>query len=58
VADRDTAGVRASRARDLDDVIQLVRTNDLDRGYAEKLDPYVRRKFLEPWAAAQARDEY
>ena len=46
------------RPRDLDDVIQLIRKNDLARAYAEKLDPYVRRKFLELWEAAQVRDEY
>ena len=46
------------RPRDLDDVIQLVRENGLDRAYAEKLDPYVRRKYLELWEAAQVQDEY
>ena len=46
------------RPRDLDDVIQLIRKNDLDRGYAEQLDSYVRRKYLELWEAAQVRDEY
>ena len=46
------------RPRDLNDVIQLIRKNDLDRAYAEKLDPYVRKKYLELWEAAQVKDEY
>ncbi len=48
----------AHRPRDLDDVIQLIRKNGLERGYADRLDPYVRSKFLEMWDAAQVRDEY
>ncbi len=48
----------AHRPRDLDDVIQLIRKNGLERGYADRLDPYVRAKYLEMWDAAQVRDEY
>ncbi len=48
----------AHRPRDLDDVIQLIRKNQLERQYADRLDPYVRAKFLEMWDAAQIRDEY
>ena len=48
----------AHRPRDLDDVIQLIRKNSLDRAYAEQLDAYVRAKYLELWEAAQVRDEY
>ncbi len=48
----------AHRPRDLDDVIQLIRRNDLDREYAQQLHPYVREKYLELWEAAQVRDEY
>ncbi len=46
------------RPRDLDDVIQLIRKNGLDRGYADQLDPYVHRKYLELWEAAQVQDDY
>ena len=47
----------AHRPRDLDDVIQLIRKNDLDREYGQQLHPYVRAKYLELWDAAQIRDE-
>lgn len=46
------------RPRDLDDIIQLIRANDLSREYAAKLNPYVRDKFDELWVAAQHRDDY
>lgn len=46
------------RPRDLDDVIQLVRANQLPREYSERLNPYVREKYAELWNAAQHRDEY
>ena len=46
------------RPRDLDDVIQLVRTNELPRDYADQLNPYVRAKYDELWNAAQHKDEY
>ncbi|HVS64307.1 MAG TPA: hypothetical protein VMT85_12490 [Thermoanaerobaculia bacterium] len=40
------------RLRDLADVIELIRANDLTRELAAELDPYVREKYLELWAAA------
>ena len=46
------------RPRDLDDVIQLVRVNGLDREYADGLDPYVRQRFEQLWEAAQVDEEY
>ena len=46
------------RPRDLDDVIQLIRVNNLPRQYADRLNPYVRAKFDELWLAAQHKDEY
>ncbi|MHC4108439.1 MAG: hypothetical protein ACYSTY_10185 [Planctomycetota bacterium] len=46
------------RPRDLDDVIQLIRKNGLDRDYGQQLHPYVRDKYLELWEAAQVRDEH
>jgi hypothetical protein len=41
------------RPRDLDDVIQLVRTNALPRDFASELDPWVQAKFDELWQYAQ-----
>ena len=46
------------RPRDLDDVIQLIRANQLSRDYGEGLNPYVQPKFDELWVAAQHKDEY
>ncbi|WP_182867608.1 hypothetical protein [Stieleria mannarensis] len=46
------------RPRDFDDVIQLVRANDLPQDYAETLEPYVAEKFGELWQAAQISDEH
>ena len=44
------------RLRDLADVQDVIRLVKLDRGFAERLDPYVRGKFLELYEAlAQAR---
>jgi hypothetical protein len=48
----------AHRPRDLDDVIQLVRVNELARDYSAILDPYVQAKFDELWAAAQVSEDY
>ncbi len=48
----------AHRPRDLDDVIQLIRKNGLDRDFAGQLHSYVRDKYQELWEAAQIRDEY
>jgi hypothetical protein len=41
------------RPRDLDDVIQLVRANELPRDFGASLDPWVRGKFDELWGYAQ-----
>jgi hypothetical protein len=41
------------RPRDLDDVIQLVRANELPREFGVALDPWVREKFDELWVYAQ-----
>ena len=45
------------RPRDLDDVIQLIRANQLSFDYADTLNPYVADKFRELWRAAQIRDD-
>ena len=47
----------AHRPRDLDDVIQLIRVNQLAATYAERLNPYVGDKFRELWQAAQVEEE-
>ena len=48
------AGISApDRLRDLADVIELVRANRLDKGYADSLDASVQAKFLELWTTAQ-----
>lgn len=44
------------RLRDLADVIELIRANDLARDFGDQLFPYVRDKFAELWTAAQAAD--
>jgi hypothetical protein len=44
------------RLKDLADVLELVRALALGRDLAEELDPSVRNKYLELWAAAQAVD--
>jgi len=46
------------RPRDLDDVIQLIRRNELPREFGHQLNPYVRAKYDELWLAAQHSDEY
>lgn len=46
------------RPRDFDDVIQLIRVNDLPEAYAEKLNPYVADKYRKLWQAAQVDEEY
>lgn len=48
----------AHRPRDLDDVIQLIRANQLALDYADQLNPYVQDKFRELWQAAQVEEEY
>jgi hypothetical protein len=46
------------RAQDLVDVMELVRVQKLDRGYADLIDPFVRQAFLDQWALAQVKDDY
>jgi hypothetical protein len=45
------------RLRDLADVIELIRVNALDEGFAGSLNPYVQEKYCELWRAAQGADE-
>ena len=44
------------RLRDLADVIELIRVNSLPAEYRERLDPYVRDRFVELWRAARGAD--
>ncbi len=46
------------RPRDLDDVIQLIRANQLDSEYADKLNAYVSEKYRELWRAAQVNEDF
>jgi hypothetical protein len=46
------------RARDIADVIDLIRARALPRSYAEEVNPYVRGKFDELWQLAQIDDDY
>ncbi|MDA1050061.1 MAG: hypothetical protein O3C40_06225 [Planctomycetota bacterium] len=48
----------AHRPRDFDDVIQLIRANQLALEYADQLNPYVQDKYRELWQAAQVEEEY
>jgi hypothetical protein len=41
-----------ARLRDLSDVLELIRLLKLPASFAERLDPYVRPKFMELFAAA------
>jgi len=45
------------RLRDLADVIELIRVNELAEDLVASLDPYVREKYRELWQAAQVRDD-
>jgi hypothetical protein len=45
------------RPRDLDDVMRLIEANNLGKGYALRLHPYVRAKYEELWSYAQASRE-
>ena len=42
----------------VNDVIQLIRANDLALDYANTLNAYVRDKYHELWQAAQVDDDY
>ena len=44
------------RLRDLADVLELIRIRQLDRNFAESLSPWVRKRYLELWQAAQQSD--
>ena len=46
------------RPRDLDDLIQLIRANQLTLEYADTLNEYVREKYHELWQSAQVDDDY
>ena len=46
------------RAKDLADVVELVKHAHLERALADELDPSVRPKFLEIWDALQTPDPY
>jgi hypothetical protein len=46
------------RLKDLADVLEVIRGQGLGIELAEELDPYVRAKYRELWAAAQAPDPY
>jgi hypothetical protein len=53
------SGMTAShRLRDLDDVMHLIRANNLSREYAQSLDPYVRDAYWSRWEAAQVNEDY
>jgi len=45
------------RLKDLADVLELIRAANLPEALAARLDPSVRAKYTELWAAAQTRDE-
>ena len=47
----------AHRLQDLADVIALIRANALPRDWSSRLDPSVRDKYQELWAAAQVADD-
>lgn len=44
------------RLKDLADVLELIRATGLEEALAERLDPSVRAKYRELWAAAQESD--
>lgn len=46
------------RARDIADVIDLIRARSLPREHAGRLNEYVRAKFDELWELAQVEDDY
>jgi hypothetical protein len=46
------------RARDIADVIDLIRARQLPRDHTAQLNPYVRDKYDELWQLAQVVDDY
>ena len=54
-----TSGMTAAhRPRDLDDVIQLIRVNQLAEDFGKQLNPYVADKYRELWKLAQVVEDY
>ena len=50
-----TSGMTAGdRLKDLADVQELIKLKSLDHGFAEKLDPFVKEKYLELWLAVRS----
>jgi len=50
--------VAPHRAKDLVDVQELIKSAGLTRNVSQKLDPWVREKFLELWELAQVADPF
>jgi hypothetical protein len=48
----------ARRHKDFGDVVELVRSNDLDESFAERLHPSVRRDYIECLEEKRREDEY
>src|SRR5262249_58550848 len=48
----------ARRHRDFGDVVELIRFNDLDESFAERLHPSVRRDYVECLEEKRREDEY
>ncbi|MEZ6131573.1 MAG: hypothetical protein R3C59_23125 [Planctomycetaceae bacterium] len=44
--------------RDLDDVIQLIRLDQLPLEYCDRLNPWGLDRFRESWQAAQVEEDY
>jgi hypothetical protein len=47
----------AGRLKDLADVQELIKIRSLDAGFAEKLDPFVREKFLDLYQGAMQSND-
>jgi hypothetical protein len=48
----------AKRYKDFGDVVELIRHNDLDESFADKLDPSVRQDYIECLEEKRREDEY
>jgi hypothetical protein len=48
----------ARRHRDFGDVVELIRFNELDKSFQQKLDPSVRRDYIECLEEKRREDEY
>lgn len=44
------------RMKDLTDVLELIKSANLEKDFAEQLDPYVAQKYVELWQASQEND--